>query len=251
MIATITNIKRLNDRDYLYDFDCADIAQKALPGQFVEVKVSKSFDPFLRRPFSIYGAKGNTLQLLVRMVGKGTKLMSEWRVGDQTDILGPLGNTYAWTDEDAELIVVGGGIGFAPINYLIEQLLQDGKKVHLLFSPKRESELIEHLVPGDNLKISVAGNRTEIKALLDEIISGAPEAKSIFCCGPDGLMKLVAETGIAGNIPTQLSMEAMMGCGINICGGCIIPVKDGDDFTYKKVCADGPVFSGEEVIFDE
>ncbi|MCL2492781.1 MAG: FAD-binding oxidoreductase [Clostridiales bacterium] len=250
MIATITNIEQLNDRDFIFAFDCAEIALNVAPGQFVEVGVSKAYDPFLRRPFSVYSTDGTVIKLLVRVVGRGTKVMSAWRVGDSVDILGPFGNLFTWRPEDTDLILVGGGVGFAPINFLLDRLAQTDKKVHLLFSPKRESELIAHLEAGKNLSVTVAENRAEIGPLLQKMISGVGGA-ALYACGPYGMMKLVAGLGAENHAPTWLSMEAAMGCGFGICGGCIVPVKDGEDFAYKKACNDGPIFSGEEILFDE
>jgi len=250
MITTITHIEQLNDRDYIFDFDCAEIALGVAPGQFVEVSVSKAYDPFLRRPFSVYDTDGATLKLLVRVVGRGTKIMSEWHVGDSTDILGPFGNSFTWNREDKDLILVGGGVGYAPINFLLNRLAQTDKRIHLLFSPRRESEIIAHLEPDKNLFVTVAENRTEIGPLLQKIISDMDGA-TLYACGPCGMMKLVADLGAESHSPAQLSMEAAMGCGFGVCGGCIVPVRDGEDFVYKKVCNDGPIFSGEEILFDE
>jgi len=251
MIATITGIMQLNDHDFIFNFECREIAKTARPGQFVEVKVSEGYDPFLRRPFSVYDVDGDTVKLLIRVVGAGTSIMSAWRVGDTVDLLGPLGNCFTWDPNEDNFILMGGGIGYAPLNFLLSCLRRDGKHVHLLFSPLRESELVGHLQADDNLSVTLSNNRTEMQPLLEKIILKTPDTACIYSCGPNGMMKLIAETGIESRIPTQVSMEAAMGCGFDICACCVIPVRDGDGFTYKKACSDGPIFSGEEVIFNE
>ena len=255
MIATITKIEKYNDHDVIFSFDCAEIAQKALPGQFVEVRVSKTNDPFRRRPFSVFDTCGDVIKLLVRVVGRGTKIMSGWNAGDSTDILGPLGNSFSIDEQGSELILVSGGSGLAPINFLVQKLAHTDRKVHLLYlySQAREAELAAHLAPSERLSVTLSHDKTgaTIAPLLQEIISNAKGASMIYTCGPESMMKIVVETSAANNIPVKLSMEAAMGCGIGICSCCVVPVRSKDGFTYKKACADGPIFSGEEIVFNE
>lgn len=252
MKATLKETRWLNRRDILFTLTCPDM-QAACPGQFVQVRVRDGLDPFFRRPFSIFSANAETgvLKLLVRVVGRGTALMAEWEPGLEVDILGPLGNRFTWEETEAEFILVGGGCGLAPVNFLGEQLAAQGKKAHLLFSPKRDSVLAEIVTPGI-ADITFSENRSTLAAVLDGMLAQYPGTRRIYACGPDGLMALVAQCAARRKVPVQLSLEARMACGYGICVGCVVPIRNATgDFDYKKVCHDGPVFDGKDVLFDE
>jgi len=251
MDAVLKKIQPIGKQDVLYEFYCPEIAGKALPGQFVEVKVTPGQEPFLRRPFSVFSADGNFLKLLVRTVGKGTKLMTEWIPGDIIDIIGPLGKGYSWEKEGTDFILVAGGIGVAPLNYLAEKLLAANKNVHLLFSPKRQELLLDALPARDRMDIRFAANRSEVADLLEEMLKALDKVDGVFTCGPNGFMKAVVDTASKYRIPVQVSMEEQMACGLGICLGCAVPIKTDTGFVYKKACHDGPVFNGEEVIFND
>ncbi|MGI5936357.1 MAG: dihydroorotate dehydrogenase electron transfer subunit [Oscillospiraceae bacterium] len=249
MLAKLIELRSVTERDTLYVFNCPELARAARPGQFVELKISDSLDPFLRRPLSIFDVEGDTFTLLVRTVGRGTEYMTRWEPGMEVDVLGPLGNGFFWTEKDETFVLIGGGIGLAPLNFLARQLLKQGKQVHLLFSPKRYSKLLEALSDPERMNVSFAENRTALPAAVKTILEKG--VHRVFCCGPDGLMETVAGISVAMNIPCQLSMERHMACGIGICLGCAIAIRTEQGLTYKKACKDGPVFNAEEVSFHE
>lgn len=250
MLATLLEQRPVTDRDTLYVFDCPELARKAQPGQFVELKLTDSAEPFLRRPISIFDSDGQrTFTLLVRTVGRGTEYMTRWTAGTEVDVLGPLGKGFFWEKDCESCIIVGGGIGLAPLNYLARTLVREGKRVRLLFSPKRDAQLLESLPEKENLEIFCAENRAGVCPALEDLRKEA--ADCIFCCGPEGMLETVGEYAVANNIPCQLSMERRMGCGFGICVGCAIAIRTENGVVYKKVCKDGPVFRAEEVSFHE
>ncbi|MDR1246016.1 MAG: hypothetical protein LBK57_03195 [Clostridiales Family XIII bacterium] len=221
------------------------------PGQFAELRISNELTPFLRRPISIFHAENNLVNLLVRRVGIGTTQMSEWQIGHETDILIPLGHGFTWTEGPGNCLLVAGGIGLAPLNYLAEKLLDAGKTVRLLFLPKRDDRLLASLHRLDEVHVLFAENRTELPQALSAALDAGNGADGVYVCGPEGMMRVVTEICTQKNIECQVSMEERMGCGFGICVGCAVRIKSGNAFVYKKACTDGPVFPGAEVIFHE
>lgn len=253
MKAVLIRKISFGSRDTLYYFDCPEIAGEAKPGQFVEVRISEGLEPFLRRPISIFNAEKNILALLVRTAGKGTGLMTRWESGHETDIIGPLGNGFNLEQGGENVLLAGGGIGAAPLYFLAAELLKKGKKPSLLFLPKRDAVLLDAFEPlNKEVRTIQCENRKELPLILDKLTDEAERPDMVYTCGPRMMMKLVCGICAKRNIPVEVSMEEHMGCGIGICAGCAVAIKTEDgDFTYKKVCEDGPVFSGEEVLFDE
>lgn len=249
MLAKLIEKRGITTRDTLYTFSCPPIAQKATPGQFVEIKVTAGIDPFLRRPVSIFDADGqDTFSLLVRAVGQGTAIMSAWEPGTQVDVLGPLGHGFTWDSGTKTCVLAAGGIGLAPMGFLARQLLDAGRQVKLLFSPRRDSTLLDTLPFLDRLEVCCPENRTALPSMLDGLLGGAD---ALFACGPEGMLETSVQRAIAAGVPCQLSLEQRMACGIGICLGCAVALRTPDSLTYKKACKDGPVFRGEEVAFHE
>ena len=248
MFVRLTELRPVTARDTLYRFTCPAIARAALPGQFVELKLTGGCDPFLRRPISLFDADGTeTFSLLVRTVGRGTEYMTGWTPGMEIDVLGPLGSGFSWETDTRDCLLVAGGIGLAPMGFLARRLLDEGKRVRLLFSPRRDAALLDALPFRERLDVSCCENRSALPAALDALL--AQGANAVFSCGPEGLLESVAERAAAHGVPCQLSMERRMACGIGICLGCAIAIHTPGGVTYKKVCKDGPVFRGEEVAF--
>lgn len=250
MRATLLRSHPVTDRDTLYVFECPEIAQKARPGQFVELKLTDGVEPYLRRPISIFDADGEfTFSLLVRTVGTGTAMMTRWEPGKAVDVIGPLGNGFSWEESDEACLLVAGGIGLAPMHYLIRALQKERKQIRILFSPKRDADLLKVLSGLEPMETHFVANRGELPTVLSALLSNRTDL--VFACGPEGLLEAVAETAKVHGVPSQISMERRMGCGFGICVGCAVAVRTETGMVYKKACKDGPVFSGEEVIFHE
>ena len=155
MFVRLTELRPVTARDTLYRFTCPAIARAALPGQFVELKLTGGCDPFLRRPISLFDADGTeTFSLLVRTVGRGTEYMTGWTPGMEIDVLGPLGSGFSWETDTRDCLLVAGGIGLAPMGFLARRLLDEGKRVRLLFSPRRDAALLDALPFRERLDVS-------------------------------------------------------------------------------------------------
>jgi len=236
------------------------ISSHAKPGQFVEVRCSDSYEPLLRRPISIHriSAEHKTFELLYEVVGKGTELLANSSIGEELDILGPLGEGFRIIPKKQVHILVGGGLGVAPLLGLAETLKSLGEKaVYILIGAKTKecvhceanfSKVTDQvLVSTDDGTHGKKGLISDL--LLDTIDSAIRTPNSaltmIYACGPKVMLKAVSEIAQQKKIDCQLSMEERMACGIGACKGCAIKTKSG----YKMVCKDGPVFDSKEITW--
>ncbi len=228
---------------------CPEIARNARPGQFVMMRCD---DTFLRRPMSIHRVKGDNLALFFSawQDGKGTQWLSGRLPGDKIDILGPLGNGFDAGDT-GDLLLVAGGSGIAPLVFLGEKAIEQGRKATLLCGASTGSQLYPaHLLPTGIKCITTAedGERCDKKGRVTDLIPEyAARADRIFCCGPIPMYRTIAGQNLHGGKPCQVSLEVRMGCGFGVCYGCSVKTKQG----LREVCKDGPVFDMDDVLWDE
>ncbi len=247
----ITN-RRLKANYWHLEFESGLIARSARPGQFVNIRVNDLLEPLLRRPLSIHGVKGARVKVIYEVLGKGTQALSQRKSGEFLDIIGPLGNGFDYPSaakSKGKYILVAGGMGVAPLLFLAEKL-KTLKPLVLIGA--RAKELIictpEFKALGAEIKLATddgsAGFNGRVTQLL-EIELKQTRAAVIFACGPHPMLKAAAQIAASSQLPAQLSLEAHMACGIGACLGCVVSTKDG----YKSVCKDGPVFSGQDLIW--
>ena len=213
------------------------------PGQFVMLRISPTFDPLLRRPFGIYNIKEGGVEILYRVVGKGTSLMSQLKRGDRVDVLGPLGNGFELT-EDKDYLMVAGGMGIVPFYMVAKELLRMGKTPRLLFGVRKEEELIL----ADDLKGLGAEAEFTVQERDGKVVTELLESKDIagkhvLACGPEGMLEKVASICEAKGVESFVSLETSMACGMGVCMGCSVETKEG----YRLACVDGPVFNVREL----
>jgi dihydroorotate dehydrogenase electron transfer subunit len=249
MKAILKSRQKITDRDILYDFACPEMSAQALPGQFVEVRLTNGTDPYLRRPFSIFDADEHSFRLLVRNVGRGTDSMQTWESGHVTDVIGPLGKGFSLFEQDQNVLIAAGGIGVAPMYFLERKLIESGIKISKLFSPLRDKDMLACFDTTDHLSLYFAENRHSCPIVLNRLLVG--DFNRIYACGPVGFLQTVSDLGQEAGVPVQVSLESRMACGIGICLGCVVPMRRRDDKLYLRVCKDGPVFNGNEVLWND
>lgn len=249
MKAILKSRQQITARDILYDFTCPEISAKARPGQFVEIRLTSGTDPYLRRPISVFDAEEDSFRVLVRDVGRGTKIMSTWETGHETDIIGPIGNGFSFFAEDQSILIAAGGIGLAPLYFLARRLIEANKNVTLLFSPHREREVLKCFDNIDQLTLIFAENRNVLPSVLNRILIG--DFDRVYACGPVGFLQTVSEAGQKNSVKVQVSVENRMACGIGVCLGCAVPIRREESMIYLRACEDGPIFDGNEVIWNE
>ena len=229
------------------------VASTAQPGQFVMVRCG---DHVLRRPLSIHQLVNENrkvkLAFLFTVAGKGTKWLSHRQVGDNINLLGPLGNGYSIHPAAHHLLLVAGGIGIAPLCFLAQEALSRDCSVTLLLGASTASQLYpRNLLPPEAKIITTtedgtAGKKGMITDLMPDFIGWADQ---MFACGPLPMYQTMATQNqqLLKTKPTQVSMEMRMGCGLGTCYSCTIKTRRG----LKQVCKDGTVFDLEDILWDE
>ncbi len=246
---------RVGQDIYELEFITPKIASKCQPGQFVHIRPSTDYYPLLRRPLSLYDVdkRIGSITLLYKVVGKGTHLLSRVRTKDYIDVMGPLGKSFTLPGSHKNTLLIGGGVGIAPLVYLARVLKEEEKcNVKVLHG----SETQKQLVILDKLRqIGVefmpatvdgsAGFRGLVTELLYKKINPA-DIDFMYACGPEPMLEAVAAFAHKHGIPGEVSLEEHMACGVGACLGCARRL-NAEDEDYAKVCKDGPVFSFDEV----
>ena len=216
-----------------------------LPGQFVEVRVDNTPSVLLRRPISIHycNKETNELGLLVQLVGDGTRWMATLKAGDTVNIVLPLGNGFTLpTDASVRPLLIGGGVGVAPLLYLGMKLKEMGITPTFLLGSRTENELMQVqeyekvgpvYITTENGAVGEQGYVTQHSVLARE------QFDQVYTCGPKPMMVAVARWAKASGVPCEVSLENKMACGVGACLCCVEDTKDG----HVCVCNEGPVFS--------
>lgn len=237
------------------------VAGRARPGQFVMLRVASGPDPLLRRPFSVCGRIGDdAFGLLYRVVGRGTALMAERRVGERMQLLGPLGNGFPEEPSSRPSVLAGGGVGVAPLLFLAQELLLKERPLSFLAGfPGREALLLprdvlrldlEAEIATDDGTLGHAGPVTDLLASRLAAVAGPEEAPEVFACGPAAMLERVAALARAAGAPCLVSLEAAMACGLGACLGCTVPEASREGRSYLRVCTEGPVVPAEAVDWE-
>jgi dihydroorotate dehydrogenase electron transfer subunit len=226
------------------------IAKSARPGQFVMIRVRSGMAPLLRRPFSICGTERDSFLVLYRAVGQGTAILTEAKGGEILSVLGPLGKGFELPASDAVPVLVGGGMGVAPL-FFLAQRLKKRKTLFMMGFASEKDVLAIPQIKGTRTQVSIAtddgskGHSGFVTDLLDDFLvkSGVGRKRHLlFTCGPKGMMSKMADISSSHGIPCQFSLEASMACGLGACLGCAIKAPESSGRAYVHVCKDGPVF---------
>ena len=216
-----------------------------LPGQFVEVRVDDTPSVLLRRPISIhyYNKENNELGLLVQLIGDGTRWMATLKAGDTLNVVLPLGNGFTLpTSTDESPLLVGGGVGVAPLLYLGMKLKEMGVTPTFLLGSRTENELMQIdefkkygpvYITTENGTVGEKGYVTQHSVLANNKFS------QVYTCGPKPMMMAVARWAKSANVPCEVSLENKMACGVGACLCCVEDTIEGN----VCVCKEGPVFS--------
>ena len=237
------------------------------PGQFVMLGLGQpegTVDPLLRRPFSIFNLPGGgDVQVFYKVLGRGTRILSEARPGQLVRCLGPLGNGFSPRRPDgARLLLVAGGIGSASLHPLALGEASAGGRPLLLYGCRTADDLagiqptrdagIECRVSTDD---GSAGARGLVSDLLDEFLRSegktSPRRWVVCACGPTPMMKAVADVAARHEVTCYLSLESPMACGFGVCVGCAVPTRDtrSSPIRYERICVDGPVMDAARVAW--
>ena len=245
---TIKEVQHVNANCVLLVMRSENPLPATFPGQFAELRVDNTPSVVLRRPISVHSfdVEKNEIGFLVQVVGDGTRWLASLKVGDKVNTLMPLGNGFTMPAESGgRYLLVGGGVGSAPLYYLAEQLKKNGNDFVILIGARSEKDLyrrdayealgrVEYTTEDDSL--GEKGYVTNHSVLAEKF-------DRIYTCGPKPMMLAVAKYARENNIACEVSLENKMACGLGACLCCVEDTKEG----HKCVCTDGPVFSIDEL----
>jgi dihydroorotate dehydrogenase electron transfer subunit len=259
--VAITFNRQLGPDIRLMGFRSKGLASLVKPGQFLMIRTeSDSKDPLLRRPFSVHGiGGGGTILILYRIVGKVTSVLSLLRKHERISVIGPLGKGFRFPGPAERAILVAGGMGLAPMYFLAQSLpleVRRSTKMLLGFSTSQEAALIDQ-IKDLGLELSLAtedgsqGFRGTVTDLFEQLINrDVAEKPIIYACGPNPMLKEIAQQARSLNLTCYVSLEGSMACGLGICLGCAIKAARNQKTEYYYVCKDGPVFSAEMIDWE-
>ena len=257
------------------------VAETARPGQFVHLQVGPTTDPLLRRPVSIAGIdrERGIITLFYRVVGRGTALLAGVGKQETLSVIGPLGNGFT-LPTTGEVLLVAGGIGIFPLYSFIDAVDRSKVRIKVLWGAENRQlleaagrqRLIER---GLDYEVSTIDRSMGQPGLVTDLLesylrkqaleskcgamvrdSAAAEHRqekiNVAACGPRGMLKAVTEVCQRAGLAIEVSLEERMACGVGACRGCVCTIRTaGGRLERRRVCKDGPVFDGKEVVWDE
>lgn len=238
---------------YSFVIKCQDLSQQAVAGQFVHIKVSGHF---LRRPISIcdIDKQNKTITIVFEVRGEGTKDLANLNKGELIDVMGPLGKGFTLENKNKKVIIIGGGIGVPP---MVEVGKFYGENASCIIGFRSSSNVIleQDFIKNKNKTFVCTDDGTKghkgfvTDKFLELVQNEKPDI--VYACGPNIMLKKIVDICNENDIYCQVSLEQRMGCGVGACLVCACKtVKNGEEY-FAHVCKDGPIFNGEEVLFDE
>ncbi len=239
--------------DYLsLTFSGFNRARQCKPGQFVHIGFNIA-GVFYRRAFSIAGANASeqSLEIILKVVGRGSRYMANMKIGDSLNFLGPLGKPFTIPRKSQTALMVAGGVGYPPLLYLANYLIERGwdpKRIVFFYGGQGSPDIVDRarikrmgvtFVPTtDDGSFGFHGRVTTplVQALADKTY----QSPMIYSCGPEAMLKAVDQIGTEFETPGELALEAPMPCGFGICLGCVVPLRAGGT---ARVCQEGPAFA--------
>lgn len=236
----VTENRKIAKNTYLMVLkgDTSDITAS---GQFINIKLDGFF---LRRPISVCDCDSETVTIIYKVVGTGTEVMADIKVGETLDVLTGLGNGYDLSKSGDRPLLLGGGAGVPPMYMLAKQLLKDGKKVSVVLGFNTAEEIFfvdEFKAIGCDVTVCTADGSVGVKGFVTDAMVNI-DYTYFYTCGPEPMLKAIDKVAVTSG---QLSFEERMGCGFGACMGCSCKTKYGN----KRICKDGPVLVREEIIW--
>lgn len=239
MMKIIDN-KKIAEKTYFMSLE-GDTSAITKPGQFINIKLDGFF---LRRPISVCDCENGKLSIIYKVVGNGTKEMSELPVGAELDILSGLGNGYDTSKSGDCPVLIGGGVGVPPMYLLCKKLVSEGKKATVILGFNSEKEVFgvdEFKATGAEVYVTTADGSVGTKGFVTDVLKNL-DYTYFYTCGPMPMFKAIESIAKTSG---QYSFEERMGCGFGACMGCTCKTKYGN----KRICKDGPVLEREEIVW--
>lgn len=272
--AKITDQKKIAPGHTIVTFQSRDIAKAARPGQFVQILCDDSSDPLLTRPFSFLRTRGDLIDILYHVVGRGTSVLSRKVKGESLWLLGPLGNGFSAL-LNRPLVLVGGGVGIPPLYHLAETLPKRDRHPISVFLGARRRELVlcekEFRKLGCQVFVSTDDGSRGFKGRVTDLLrqkwahlthskndGKGKDPAMMYTCGPTPMLKAVCDFSLEHGVSCEAAVEVPMACGFGACVGCAVKVREapfsqdvGRGFRYAMACSEGPVFQARDIIWEE
>ncbi len=247
--CVVRSLRKVGPDIFVLNLFSPEISPRIGAGQFVNIRITDSCRPLLRRPFSVYRVEHDCFEIIFNIVGLGTKILSTQQEGDILDVIGPLGNGFTTDDTFDSGMLVAGGLGVAPLPLITSELRKQRKSITTFVGAKSGNLLITDYLM--NVKCAADDGTAEFHGTVVELLVQQLKADNynhskIFACGPNPMLRRLSQVAAEFNIPCEMSLESAMACGIGICQGC--PVENcGGDKKYSLICTDGPVFDSQKI----
>lgn len=218
-----------------------DTSAITAPGQFVNILLEGLY---LRRPISVCDVQNNNLTIVYKVVGKGTKQMSQMQKGT-LDLLTGLGNGYDLSLSGEKPVLLGGGVGVPPMYLLAKKLIAQGKQVQVILGFNTQNEVFfeeEFRALGADVTVTTVDGSYGQKGFVTDVLSTL-DYTYFYTCGPEPMLKAVYQVSTTSG---QMSFEKRMGCGFGACMGCSCKTITGN----KRICKEGPVMKKEEILWE-
>ncbi len=250
LYLVVTQNNKLHDNYVLIKMTHSEKLPEMLPGQFAELRVDNSTSTFLRRPISInyVDTAANEVWFLIQIVGDGTRKLSTLKEGDIVNVVMPLGNGFNLDGDIKSPILIGGGVGTAPMLMLGAELNKKGIRPTFLLGARSSKDLLQLDLfneLGDLYVTTEDGTMGEKGYVTQHSILMNKRFDKIFCCGPKPMMVAVAKYAKSNDICCEVSLENMMACGVGACLCCVENTKEG----HLCVCTEGPVFNIDRLLW--
>lgn len=240
----ITSKKELVEDVYEMVLTGSEAKYISAPGQFINIKISDSLQPYLRRPMSICDYTDSTITIIFKVVGEGTKILAMKEIGDILDCLIGLGNGFT-LQKEGQALLIGGGLGTPPLYHVGKKLKEQGVKVTMIlgFGSEKDVFYAKEFEKFGKVYIATMDGSVGTKGTVMDVMKAEDISfDTYYSCGPEPMLDaLVLKHPECG----QLSFEARMGCGFGACMGCSCKVKTAP---YKRICVEGPILLSSEVI---
>jgi dihydroorotate dehydrogenase electron transfer subunit len=229
--------RQVSSEMWVLSFAAAEIAAEVKAGQFVNLGLDRRF--LLRRPFSVYRADGDRIEVILKAVGAGTAALLEMDPGDVLSCLGPLGHGFDLGGDAKTVALVSGGLGVAPMPLAARDARAAGMQVTWVHGARTAAELCSES-DGDDVIVATDDGTA---GFAGTAVAAAPDADVVLACGPNRMLAAAALRWP----DAQVAVETYMGCGTGVCLGCAVPLKRGG---YDRACTEGPVYRASDVDWD-
>ncbi|SFF21931.1 dihydroorotate dehydrogenase electron transfer subunit [Sunxiuqinia elliptica] len=238
--------KQLNHDNFKLVLQAPTKLPEIFPGQFVNIEIKKATEIFLRRPFSVLDVdyENNTFSLLVKILGRGSKVLTTYEEGEKISVVYPLGNSFTLPQKQDKVLLIGGGSGVAPMLFLAKICGLPAENVHVILGARSQQDHVNidayqafgnYYFTTEDGSLGEKGFVTHHPVFTNELST----FDRVYTCGPDMMMKAVAKEAAVKGISCEVSLENMMACGFGVCLCCVEKTKEGN----QCVCTEGPVFN--------